>query len=330
MRSGPPLHAHDAMSQPCGALTGPTFWVALCVLALNDHVLKASGWCPSWLTGKLSDFAGLVVAPVLAAELCRGRLAPLRLLAACSVVCAFAATELSSAAAAWVGQSMAGLGIPMRLWADPTDLLALTVLPWTFRLLRQGGGVPARRTLWQRVGLALAAATCLATSPIPEYRLGAFLVNHSGATLTVEVRWFDRPDACAVSLRSLNDLLANATPMAERRVRLATARTLRLDVPDDPAAGNEGSIGCFEQVHGPVTVDAGPTGCVLLQVSTDELPPHWVRADGFWIDSTSSRCGTRIPSYDHPGDGAVVLGRRSDGHPSLTALGPVEVLADAQ
>src|SRR5262245_40893240 len=37
--------------------------VAVGVLLLNDHVLKAA--VPSWLTGKLSDFAGLYFAPYL-------------------------------------------------------------------------------------------------------------------------------------------------------------------------------------------------------------------------------------------------------------------------
>lgn len=41
------------------------WWVALSVLALNDHVLKGSGLLPGVVTGKLSDFAGLIVAPIL-------------------------------------------------------------------------------------------------------------------------------------------------------------------------------------------------------------------------------------------------------------------------
>src|SRR5690349_2000892 len=41
------------------------FWAALFVLVLNDHVLKGSGLVPAVITGKLSDFAGLIVAPVL-------------------------------------------------------------------------------------------------------------------------------------------------------------------------------------------------------------------------------------------------------------------------
>lgn len=37
----------------------PWFILAVLLLALNDHVLKEN-W-PGWFTGKLSDFAGLVI-----------------------------------------------------------------------------------------------------------------------------------------------------------------------------------------------------------------------------------------------------------------------------
>jgi hypothetical protein len=48
-------------------LAHPYFTCALALLALNDHVLK--GVAPSVVTGKLSDFAGLFVAAVMATVL---------------------------------------------------------------------------------------------------------------------------------------------------------------------------------------------------------------------------------------------------------------------
>ena len=45
------------------ALASPGFALALVVLVLNDHVLKTA--YPGWITGKLSDVAGLVLAPLL-------------------------------------------------------------------------------------------------------------------------------------------------------------------------------------------------------------------------------------------------------------------------
>src|SRR4051812_14533255 len=51
------------------AVGHPLWWGSLAVLVANDHLLKGRGVVPSWLTGKLSDFAFLIVAPVLAAAL---------------------------------------------------------------------------------------------------------------------------------------------------------------------------------------------------------------------------------------------------------------------
>jgi hypothetical protein len=47
---------------PGGALLHSATLAALFTLALNDHVLK-QGW-PGWWTGKLSDFAGVVLLPI--------------------------------------------------------------------------------------------------------------------------------------------------------------------------------------------------------------------------------------------------------------------------
>jgi hypothetical protein len=44
------------------ALLHPVALVALVVLVLNDHLLKAL--YPGFVTGKLSDFAGMIVAPL--------------------------------------------------------------------------------------------------------------------------------------------------------------------------------------------------------------------------------------------------------------------------
>ncbi len=48
------------------ALARPIVLVALATLVLNDHVLKAT--MPGMLTGKLSDFAGMIFFPLLLAS----------------------------------------------------------------------------------------------------------------------------------------------------------------------------------------------------------------------------------------------------------------------
>lgn len=51
-----------SMARPADGLLHPVVFVALAVLALNDQLLKAA-W-PGFVTGKLSDIAGLIVAPL--------------------------------------------------------------------------------------------------------------------------------------------------------------------------------------------------------------------------------------------------------------------------
>lgn len=111
------------------------------MLAVNDHLLKGAGVLPGWLTGKLSDFAGLFFFPLLLVALValvrRGGPRRLDLTLACLLTGAlFAAIQLAPAAAdAYrdLGAAVAALVGP--LWrarptvtADPTDLVALPVL----------------------------------------------------------------------------------------------------------------------------------------------------------------------------------------------------------
>jgi hypothetical protein len=139
---------------PGGALLHPVTLTALVTLALNDHVLKRV--CPGVVTGKLSDFAGVVLLPVFLhalIELTAARVLkrPLRAVAGdrwllgCVVVSllAFALPEVSPAAelayryglggAQWPFRALAALLTghslpdvrPVRATADVTDLLAV-------------------------------------------------------------------------------------------------------------------------------------------------------------------------------------------------------------
>ncbi|BEL07245.1 hypothetical protein Q0Z83_054360 [Actinoplanes sichuanensis] len=123
---------------------------ALALLVINDHLLK-SVW-PGWVTGKLSDVAGMVLAPPLLAALA-GLIAPrlpFRPVAAAAIVTVgggFLFVKLwgygaELASAAW------SLITPSLVRADRSDLLALPFLGlawWTARRPLTGG--PARRWL---------------------------------------------------------------------------------------------------------------------------------------------------------------------------------------
>ena len=159
---------------PEWALLHPVWWGALALLVVNDHLLKGSGLLPAAFTGKLSDVAGLIVAPVVlsAIVVARSRLA----VAGCfaTVGGLFVAINTSSAAARWCEQLTAALGVPWRIWCDPSDLLALPALAvgWLLVSLSATGESRLPWSAWRRVlrlsAMVLGALACMATSrPLP-------------------------------------------------------------------------------------------------------------------------------------------------------------------
>ena len=163
-------NAHDETLSPRRALGSPLFWAPLAVLVVNDHVLKGSGLLPPWFTGKASDFAGLLVAPVLFAALVRVRRA--RSFAGCHALVGivFAAIKVWPAFA-HVWDSLVSLLVPSETTVDPTDLVALPSLLVSYfvfgRLARGARSAPAERPFLARVGLALGSLACVASSPLP-------------------------------------------------------------------------------------------------------------------------------------------------------------------
>jgi hypothetical protein len=173
------------MSQPPRPASGflqPLPLVALAVLALNDHVLKGSA--PGWLTGKLSDVAGMVFFPLLLQamwELLRARLGGAwgpsrRVLVACAAATAvvFGAMQVwplagdayrwGLGALQWPAQALRLLasgrpvqGVhPVHLTPDPSDLLTVPFV------------LVAVATGWRRAALS-GGATPPAGHPTPEY-----------------------------------------------------------------------------------------------------------------------------------------------------------------
>lgn len=121
--------------RPEHALLTPTWLGALALLVANDHWLKGSGLLPDVLTGKLSDFAGMLVAPVLLASLLR--VGTRRGLLAChvAVVVVFAAIQLSPEFARLWSGLMGLFGHPWVITCDPTDLIAVPFAWLSWRLL---------------------------------------------------------------------------------------------------------------------------------------------------------------------------------------------------
>jgi hypothetical protein len=131
---------------PASELLAPLPLVALGVLALNDWVLKGSA-VPNWLTGKLSDFAGVFAFPLVVtavvdlvgAGLARAGLPwdytlrrwKLALVIATTAL-VFAAMKLSPLVGSWVEELWSKLSGGSEIYPDPTDAIAIVVLAATW------------------------------------------------------------------------------------------------------------------------------------------------------------------------------------------------------
>lgn len=187
--SRPP--ARDGQPFPWGRnLVRPAPLAAMALLLLNDHVFKGMPAAPSFVTGKLSDLAGLFFFPVFLVALVEVARAVVRrphdapaniglgagvaTTAAVLTAVVFSCFELIPALAEAVSPWM-------KTTPDPTDLLALPMvaLSWWW-LRRQASRVDGSKsdgaravlqtvpgTSWRLAGLIAAAAASAATSRLP-------------------------------------------------------------------------------------------------------------------------------------------------------------------
>ncbi len=154
-------------ARPADGLLHPVALIALAVLVLNDQVLKAA-W-PGFVTGKLSDIAGLIVAPLalqaaweLGAWIVGRWRGPSRTVLAVSIAVvglAFAAVQIwepatdayrwSLGVAQWPFRALAAAVtgapspsvVPVVATGDAEDLVALPALAITWWL--------GRRRIWE-------------------------------------------------------------------------------------------------------------------------------------------------------------------------------------
>jgi hypothetical protein len=148
--------ARQVPAIPGDALLHPAPLLAITLLVVNDHVLKAA-W-PGVVTGKLSDVAGLFFFPLLLvaiAEVTASFLKHRQILSPRHLQAAVAATALVftgvklvpevNATMAWLlgaAQRLGGLALggaspsitPVSIARDPTDLVALPVLAVAFAI----------------------------------------------------------------------------------------------------------------------------------------------------------------------------------------------------
>jgi hypothetical protein len=194
-RSAEPVDTAAPRASARAALTNPVWWTALVVLVVNDHLLKGGGLLPPELTGKLSDFAGLIVAPVLLAASLGVRTARARVACCAAIALPFAAIKLSATAATLLTAAVAAVGVRYRIWVDPGDLMALAVLPLAFRLTRPAIVAAARRRVaWRAAGMVTGALACGASSfgsETASWTASAYVVNTGLAGMDLRIRFFE-------------------------------------------------------------------------------------------------------------------------------------------
>jgi cysteine-rich repeat protein len=151
---------------PARALVRPAFLGALALLVANDHLFKGSGLLPGWLTGKLSDVAGLFVAPVLLAWIFRARTRSALFVVHLVVGVGFTAFELSTSLADAADVVYRLAGFAWRQTSDPTDLLALFVLPISLRFCASAAlrADEVARLRWDKPLAALSLLACVAST----------------------------------------------------------------------------------------------------------------------------------------------------------------------
>lgn len=153
--------------RPSRVLLHPLWLAALVTLVLNDHVLKHSIYS-GVITGKLSDFAGLLVAPILLATLLRVRTSRGFIGALAATGAVFACINVSHELAALFDATVSTI-IPFVTVTDPTDLIALIMLPFGFVVFVPVMRAEARPRKQLEFGIAMVGgAACMATSP-PNY-----------------------------------------------------------------------------------------------------------------------------------------------------------------
>jgi hypothetical protein len=305
----------------------PVWWGALALLLINDDLFKGRGVVPGWLTGKLSDFAFLIVAPVLFAALIPRGLPGRRTLAVVSVTGLYVAADLSRAVSDAVVALAARFGLTWRLWPDPTDLAALAVLPITVWLLRRqpqpSADSPAargNRLRRERAGIVFGALACLATSgTVSGYPHSPFMLNRTAAPVDVRITWVLRKVDCAILPEALATILTPSDLDDPRTLALASGDVAALD--GIPPSGTSPVGACTTRIRNPGNISMDPPDqCVAAILETAGATPVLMVADREWNEDDSaglisccespapvSQCKSKLDPAKSPGPDALSI-----------------------
>lgn len=145
----------------------PWLILAVILMAANDHVLKGAGLLPHTITGKLSDFAFLFFVPVVTAYLFRVKTFRGLIVSYVMAGGLFSAINLSAGFSRFIEEVFGAVFIPLSLWPDPTDLVALAILPCSLLYVLRGKPLAQGQSVrhLQYCVVFACLVTCVATSP---------------------------------------------------------------------------------------------------------------------------------------------------------------------
>lgn len=163
------IRKNQNFSNSLRCLQHPATLLSIALLLINDHVLKAIG--PAWLTGKLSDFAGLFFFPfIIAAGLSlfsykfKVKRQQIGQVAFVIAILWFALLKTIQPINSFTTQFASLLvGFPTKFILDPTDIVALIAMLPAWIIWMQPG--PIRSTRLGFAALLLASCAAIATSP---------------------------------------------------------------------------------------------------------------------------------------------------------------------
>jgi hypothetical protein len=264
-------------------------------MLVNNNWLKGGGVVPGWLTGKLSDFAFLVVAPVLLACLLPCRLPFRRTVAFAAVSATYVAADLSPAASDAIVALAGRMGLRWRLWPDVTDLLALLVLPVSWRLAgRRSSGTPVRRVrVLETVGVGVGALACLATSAPPTFDHHPFFLNQTTEPRAITVTRLLKRTTCGSDVAQVASGLTRDDLSDPHSETVASGQVAALDGLPTDQSGLAGRCS-VSKPRQRLPYDYPEQDCSVAVVSVADGPAVLVLAPRTWYETESSsffQCG---------------------------------------
>ena len=172
-----PAPNHQAM------LFHPLVWGTMLIYLANNAVLQR--WMPSQITGKVSDFAWLFFAPIVAYVFVETLVLPRpvpKWMAAFiwgATGMGFALIKISPIANHVLNKGLGHLlGVPVSIVADPSDAIALLALAASLYFFRAYKPKHKRSTpAIPFVAMAVAALLTLADTPAPDYGIACLSIN---------------------------------------------------------------------------------------------------------------------------------------------------------